>query len=95
MILVGKELLDTFKNDHPDARSQVDAWETEVEAAAWKTPHELQQRFPSADIPGDKQAVFNIRGNRYRLWVKVAYNSGVVFVKAIGTHKEYDGWQIK
>jgi mRNA interferase HigB len=95
MILISKELLDTFKRDHPDAASSVDAWTAEVERAMWQTPHDLLQSFPSADIPGDKQAIFNIRGNRYRLWVKVAYNNGIVFVKAIGTHEEYDRWEIK
>ncbi len=95
MILINKEILDTFKRDYPDAASAVDAWTAEVELTTWRTPHELLQSFPSADIPGDRQAIFNIRGNRYRLWVKVAYNSGTVFVKAIGTHKEYDEWAIK
>ena len=95
MILTGKALLEAFKDEHPDARSLVDAWEAEIEVATWQTPHDLKARFPSADTPGDQQAIFNIRGNRYRLWVKIAYKVGVVLVKAIGTHAEYDKWEIK
>jgi len=34
--------------------------------------------------------VFNICGNKYRLVVKVHYNTGVMYVRFIGTHAEYD-----
>ena len=95
MQLIGKELLDTFKKAHPDAQSRVEAWEAEVEEAVWQTPHDLQRQFSKVDIPGNQQPIFDIRGNRYRLWVKITYKLGTVLVKAIGTHKEYDGWKIK
>lgn len=95
MQLIGKEILTTFKNDHPEARSQVEAWEAEVENADWKTPHDLKARYPKATLPGNQQAVFDICWNKYRLWVKVAYNTGIVIVKAIGTHKEYEKWEFK
>lgn len=95
MQLVGKELLATFKNDHPDARSQVEAWEAEVESAEWKTPHDLKRRYPKVTLPGKQQAIFDICWNKYRLWIKVAYNTGIVVVKAMGTHKEYEKWNIE
>lgn len=95
MQLVGKELLTAFKNEHPDARSHIEAWEAEVENAEWKTPHDLKKRYPKASFPGKKQAIFNICWNKYRLWIKIAYNTGVVIVKAIGTHKEYERWRIE
>ena len=94
MQLIGKEILATFKNEHPDARSQVEAWEAEVENAEWKKPHDLKGRYPKATLPGKQQAIFDICWNRYRLWVKVAYNTGIVIVKAIGTHQEYEKWPI-
>lgn len=95
MLLVGKEILVAFKNDHPDARSQVEAWEAETESAEWKTPHDIRRSYPRVSLPGKKQAIFDICWNTYRLWVKVAYNTGVVIVKAIGTHKEYEKWEIE
>lgn len=95
MQLVGKEALDAFKNEHPEARSQVEAWEAEVENADWKTPHDVKKRYSKVSLPGKKQAIFDIGGNRYRLWVKIAYNTGIVIVKAIGTHKEYEKWPIE
>lgn len=95
MKLVGKGLLSNFKDEHPDVRTQVEAWEAEVENAEWKTPIDVKQRYPKASFPGKQQVIFDFGWNRYRLWVKVAYNTGVVLVKAIGTHKEYDRWQIE
>jgi mRNA interferase HigB len=95
MQLIGKELLASFKNNHSEARPQVDAWEAEVESADWKTPYDLKRRYPKASLPGNRQAIFDICRNKYRLWVKIAYNTGVVLVKAIGTHKEYENWNIE
>lgn len=94
MKLLGKQHLHEFKEKHADARSQVESWEAEVENAEWKNPHELKNRFPSADTPGNQQVIFNICGNRYRLWVQVEYKQRIVLVKRIGTHKEYNKWKI-
>lgn len=38
----------------------------------------------------DDKVVFNICGNKYRLIVKVMYRTSVVYIRFIGTHKEYD-----
>ncbi|MFH1288148.1 MAG: type II toxin-antitoxin system HigB family toxin [bacterium] len=55
---------------------------------------DLKQRYPKASILKDKYVVFNICGNKYRLLVQVAYNTSIVLIKKIGTHKEYDNWNI-
>lgn len=95
MKLLDKERLRDFADAHPDARSQVEVWEREVLKAKWQTPHDLKSRYPKASLPGDQQAIFDICGNRYRIWVKVNYKSGIVLVKEAGTHKEYEKWDIK
>lgn len=95
MKITNKRKLSDFKDAHPDAEKQVNAWQAEVQRAEWKTPNELTQQFGSASIMKAGNVVFNICGNKYRLWVKIAYNLGVIFVKAIDTHKEYDKWNIK
>lgn len=41
-------------------------------------------------IAGQIDIVFNIKGNDYRLITAVAYKLGIVYIKFIGTHAEYD-----
>lgn len=94
MTLNGKNILLQFMEQHADAKSQVESWIAEVEESQWGSPHDLKNRYPSASIIGNQNVVFNICGNRYRLWVIVAYKVGVVLVKNIGTHQEYDKWKI-
>jgi len=95
MRLIGKNILHDFKEQHADARSQIDSWEAEVEDAEWRTPHDLKRRYPKASTLGDQHVIFDICRNKYRLWVRVNYKNGIVLVKRIGTHKEYDKWQIE
>lgn len=90
MKLVGRNRLDEFCATHPDVRSWIDNWLEDVEAAAWTTPHDLKSRYPSASFLGGGVAIFNVRGNAYRLEVTVAYKTGIAVVLWIGTHAEYD-----
>lgn len=95
MEIIGKDKLHNFKEKHADARSQIDSWEVLVEAAEWKIPQDVRSIFPRVSLVGNLQAIFDICRNKYRLWVQIAYKTKVVLIKKIGTHKEYDKWQIK
>lgn len=92
MRIVGRQILDDFKQRHADARSQVDAWVAEVEDAEWDSPNDIKARFASASFLPNNRVVFNLKGNSYRLDVKVTYKTKVVLIKRIGTHAEYDKW---
>ena len=94
MRLVGLPVLEKYKARHPQLSGRLDAWIQEVKSASWGDPHDLTNRYPKASIIKKGNVVFKIHGNRYRLWVKVNYGKQVVLVKKIGTHKEYDKWQI-
>ena len=94
MKLLGKKPLPDFKRRHADAKKRIEAWESEVEDASWKTPHEMKQQYPTADPVGGKNTIFNICGNKYRLWVLIDYENQVVLIKAVGTHAEYEKWKI-
>ncbi len=94
MKLIGKQILNNFKEQYADVRSQIESWEAEVEEAQWNTPIDLKHRYPRASILKDQHVVFNICWNKYRLLVQVAYKTKTVLVKKIGTHKEYDNWNI-
>ncbi len=94
MRLLGRKLLNDFKRGHADAQSQLESWEAEVEEAQWGTPHDLKRRYPKASLLKNRHVVFNICWNKYRLLVQVNYKNGIVLIKKIGTHKEYDSWNI-
>ena len=66
------------------------AWYQEALKADWKNPNEIKEQYKNASIVGDNRVVFNICGNKYRLVVKINYVSQWIFIKFVGTHKEYD-----
>ncbi len=79
-----------FWNEYPDSEQHLKVWIDEVLKANWKTPAEIKEQYRSASILKSRRVVFNIKGNNYMLIVAVAYEWGRVFIKFIGTHKEYD-----
>ena len=90
MRLIAIGTLRTFWKTHPDSTEQLQAWYKLMRSAAWKTPNDVKRQFRSASIIGGNRVVFNIAGNKYRLIVKIHYNTGIVYVRFIGTHREYD-----
>ena len=66
------------------------AWCDEVKKVRWRQPTDIKAQYASASILKNRRVVFNLKGNDYRLIVAVAYNTGFVYVKFIGTHAEYD-----
>jgi mRNA interferase HigB len=87
--IISRRALRAFWEAHPPARKPLSAWEHVVRTSQWTTPAELKQTFPSADFVG-RLTVFNISGNHFRLVARIAYDLGIVFVRAVLTHKEYD-----
>jgi len=73
-----------------DAKGPVSAWYDEVVRAQWGSPADLKEKYRTASILKNNRVVFNIAGNKYRLVVRINYESKTVFVRFIGTHKEYD-----
>jgi len=90
MNVVNRELLVKAGQRHADAGKQMDVWFSEVTQADWAGPNEIRQRYASASFLADNVVIFNIRGNRYRLVVKVNYPARIVLIKWFGTHAEYD-----
>lgn len=93
MKLVGRPVLDEFGRQHADVRKQIAAWIAEVEAAEWQTPQDIKTRYIRASFLSDNRVIFNLKGNDYRLDVKVSYKNQTVLIKRIGTHDEYDKWE--
>jgi len=73
-----------------DAEQSLKAWYAEARRADWKSPTDIKARYRSASFVGDNRVVFNIAGNKHRLVVHLNYGSGIVFIKFVGSHREYD-----
>lgn len=90
MRVVAKKILREFWEQHPDVEEPLLSWYREVEHEDWDTPAKVKQRYPNASIVGDNRVVFNIKGNAYRLIVKINYPYRVVYIRFVGTHAAYD-----
>ena len=89
MRIAGRDKLDEFSGVHADARSWINTWIADVETAGWKTPQDIKTNYASASFLANNIVIFNVKGNRYRLEVRIAYNTGIVVVRWAGTHAEY------
>ena len=90
MIIANKELLEDFVQTHPQAIKPLNKWIDVVRVAQWRTHAELKAMFPSADYVKNGRYVFNIGGNNYRLVAVVIFIGGVMNIRFVGTHSEYD-----
>jgi mRNA interferase HigB len=78
------------RKDQPAVKAALDAWFSEVSQADWASSADIRQRFATASVVNAERIVFNIKGNDYRLVVAVDFERGIVWIKWIGTHKDYD-----
>jgi len=90
MRIIALKALRAFWEQHPDARQPLQAWYHDARAAAWRTPADIRSVYRNASIVGNNRVVFNIRGNQYRLVVAVRYDLGIVYIRFVGSHREYD-----
>jgi len=88
--VISVSMLRRFWQTHADAEQSLKAWYAEVSSAVWTRPADIKAVFGSVSLLGNRRVVFNIKGNRYRLVVAVAYRQQIVFVKFVGTHAQYD-----
>lgn len=95
MRIIAKRTLRAFWERHADAEEPLLAWYREVEQADWDTPAELKAQYRGASIVGGNRVVFNIKGNDYRLVVRINYPYRVVYVRFVGTHTEYDAVSVE
>ena len=90
MRIIARKTLRVYWDIHPEIRQALQAWYHDVRRADWRSPNDVKSIYANASIIGNDRVVFNIKGNRYRLVVVISYRHGIVFIRFIGTHREYD-----
>ncbi len=89
MRILGRDKLDEFAGAHADAKSWIENWIADTELAVWTTPQDIKNQYVSASFLASNVVIFNVKGNRYRLEILVAYKTGTVVVRSVETHAEY------
>jgi len=92
MRIIAFRTLKTFweKSEYADSEASLRSWYHDARSSEWINSNELKQQYKSASIVGQGRVVFNIKGNKYRLVVLIDYEFQVIFIRFIGTHKQYD-----
>jgi mRNA interferase HigB len=88
--IISKKILRDFWEIHPDSEQQLKAWYQETSKAEWTNPNNLKAEYPSASFLADNRVVLNIKGNHYRLIVKINYDYQIIWIRFIGSHAAYD-----
>jgi len=88
--IFAKSTLRQFWEKKPDSEQHLKTWYDTAMNSNWKTPNDVKQTYSNASILKEGRVVFNIKGNDYRLVVKFNYEKQWIFIRFIGTHKEYD-----
>jgi mRNA interferase HigB len=90
-IISAKKIKNFWQNQgYGDSEQPLKSWYHEAKRAKWKSPNDIKIEYGSASILKNGRAVFNIKGNQYRLVVAINYKFQIVFIRFIGTHKDYD-----
>jgi len=88
--VIAKRTLREFWVKHSDCEQQLKSWYKEVDRGYWKNLNDLKRTYPSLSILENGRVCFNIKGNSYRLIVRVNFNYQMMWIRFIGTHAEYD-----
>lgn len=90
MRVIAISTLRDFWAKHPQAEIPLRGWYADASRADWKTPADIKAAHRNASFVGSNRVVFNIKGNDFRLIVAVHYNRGMMYIRFVGTHKDYD-----
>ncbi len=90
MRIFSKSNLDKMASKHNDAKEPVNEWYYKAKKADWNNFSEVKETFNSVDSVGNSRFVFNIKGNKYRLVVKMLFIPKMIYIKFFGKHADYD-----
>jgi mRNA interferase HigB len=78
------------RKDQSAVRASLEAWFYEAKKAHWKSTADIKRAYATASIVSAERVVFNIKGNSYRLVAAMDFEKEVVWIKWLGTHRDYD-----
>ncbi|MBK6544625.1 MAG: type II toxin-antitoxin system HigB family toxin [Saprospiraceae bacterium] len=90
MRIIARKTLKDFWTKYPDSEQSLKSWYREISANSWRNINDLKKHFPSMGIVSNNRTEFNIKGNNYRLLVRINIEYQLIYIRFIGTHKQYD-----
>ncbi len=90
MRIFTEQRLKEYIKNHPKSKTALQDWVTNVKRSEWNCFADVKKSFNSVDSVGNQRYVFNIKGNVYRLVVIIKFTIKFVYIRFVGTHKEYD-----
>ena len=90
MRVIALKTLRDFWEKHPQAEIPLRAWYALASRADWRNPADIKAAYRNASFLANNRVVFNIKGNDYRLVVAMRYDKGIMFIRFVGAHREYD-----
>lgn len=90
MRIFTEQTLKAYSEKHPEVKTALQEWVMIVKQSKWSCFADIKRTFNSVDSVGNQRYVFNIKGNNFRLIVLIKFTIQFVYIRFIGTHKEYD-----
>jgi mRNA interferase HigB len=90
MRIISRKKIREFWEKHSDARPALESWYADAKQANWRTPSDIKNVYKNASFVANNRVVFNIKGNKYRLVAAVQFEYGIIYIRFVGNHKEYD-----
>lgn len=90
MRIFTEQALKEFAERNPSSKTALQVWCMVVRKSEWRSLSDIKDTFNSVDYVGNQRFVFNIKGNEYRLVAVVKFSIGFVYIRFIGTNKDYD-----
>lgn len=92
MRIIARKTLREFwkRRDYADSEEPLKSWFQEASKADWANAAAIKAAYRNASVVGDNRVVFNIAGNKYRLVVRINYPYRVIYIRFVGTHRQYD-----
>ncbi len=88
--IIAKRTIKEFWIKYPETKDYLQTWYQTVKNAEWEKPSNIKQFYSTVSILKNSRVVFNIKGNDFRLVVKINYEKQWLFIRFLGSHKEYN-----
>ena len=90
MRIFTEQILKEYADNHPDSKPALQYWVSTVTKSRWSCFADIKRTFNNVDNIGNQRYVFNIKGNNYRIVVVIKFTIQFIYIRFVGTHKEYE-----